>query len=66
MRTSTLGRTLVAMALLAGLGACVSTSLIDRWKDPGFSGPALHKVLVVGVQRTRAGGASGKTAWWPP
>jgi hypothetical protein len=29
----------------------VSTSLIDRWKDPSFSGPPLHKVLVVGVQK---------------
>jgi hypothetical protein len=55
MRTSTLGRALFATALcaalLAGLSACVSTSLIDRWKDPGFSGPPLHKVLVVGVQK---------------
>ncbi len=33
------------------LGGCVNTSLIDRWKDPGFSGPPLHKVLVVGVQK---------------
>ena len=56
MRTSTLGRVipapaLLAAGLLAGLSACVSTSLIDRWKDPAFSGPALHKVLVVGVQK---------------
>jgi hypothetical protein len=51
MRTSTLGRALISIALLAGLSACVSTSLIDRWKDAGFSGPALHKVLVVGVQK---------------
>src|SRR5579863_5819786 len=33
------------------LSGCVSTSLIDRWKDPSFAGPPLHKVLVVGVQR---------------
>src|ERR1039457_288472 len=51
MRTSTAGRAFIAIALLAGLSACVSTSLIDRWKDPTFSGPALHKVLVVGVQK---------------
>jgi hypothetical protein len=51
MRTSTLGRALLTAVLLAGLGACVNTSLIDRWKDPGFSGPPLHKVLVVGVQK---------------
>ena len=55
MRTSTVGGArdgsggaLLAIALLFGLSACVNTSLIDRWKDPGFSGPALHKVLVVG------------------
>ena len=58
MRTSTVGRArdgwggaLLAIALLLGLAACVNTSLIDRWKDPGFSGPSLHKVLVVGVQK---------------
>ena len=51
MRTSTLSRALLGIALLAGLSACVSTSLIDRWKDPGFSGPTLHKALVVGVQK---------------
>jgi len=33
------------------LGGCVSTSIVDRWKDPSFNGPPLHKVLVVGVQK---------------
>src|ERR1700690_1176543 len=51
MGTSTLGRALLGLVLLVGLSACVSTSLIDRWKDPGFSGPPLRKVLVVGVQK---------------
>src|ERR1700684_1895189 len=51
MRTSTLGRALLTAVLLAGVGACVNTSLIDRWKDPGFSGPPLHKALVGGVQK---------------
>src|ERR1700683_3622924 len=58
MRTSTVGRArdgwggaVLGIALLLGLSACVNTSLIDRWKDPGFSGPPLHKVLVVGVQK---------------
>jgi len=51
MRTSTFGRALLTTVLLAGLGACVSTSLVDRWKDPAFNGPPLHKVLVVGVQK---------------
>src|ERR1700733_154389 len=45
------GGALLAGVLLLALSACVNTSLIDRWKDPGFSGPALHKVLVVGVQK---------------
>jgi hypothetical protein len=44
-------RTLIATLVLLGLGACVSTSIVEHWKDPGFSGPALHKVLVVSVQR---------------
>src|ERR1700689_4242590 len=45
------GGALLAGVLLLALGGCVNTSLIDRWKDPGFSGPPLHKVLVVGVQK---------------
>jgi hypothetical protein len=49
MRASTVTPLIVALGL--ALSACVSTSLIDRWKDPGYSGPALHKVLVVGVQK---------------
>lgn len=44
-------RRLFGVACLLALGACVSTSLIDHWKDPAFSGPPLHKVLVVGVQK---------------
>jgi hypothetical protein len=51
MGTSTIGRALGALALILALSSCVSTSLIDRWKDPGYSGPPLHKVLVVGVQK---------------
>jgi hypothetical protein len=49
MRTSILP--LLLLSLLTTLTACVSTSLIDRWKDPSYTGPALHKVLVVGVQK---------------
>jgi hypothetical protein len=45
------GRLLLLAGLAICLGACVSTSLIDRWKDPGYNGPPLHKVLVVGVQK---------------
>jgi hypothetical protein len=31
------------------LGACASTSLVNQWKSPEFSGPPVRKVLVVGV-----------------
>lgn len=59
MRTSIVGRSwparLRAAALLPAAGlllaGCVSTSVIDSWKDPSYSGPPLHKVLVVGVQK---------------
>jgi hypothetical protein len=44
-------RTLFAATVLCALSACVNTSIVERWKDPGFGGPALHKVLVVSVQR---------------
>jgi len=50
MRTSHPLTSLVLTVAL-GLSACVSTSLVDRWKDATYSGPALHKVLVVGVQK---------------
>jgi hypothetical protein len=33
------------------LTGCLSTSLVERWRDAGFNGPALRHVLVVGVQR---------------
>jgi len=39
-----------AMAFaLALLAACASTQLKDTWKDPGFAGPPMHKLLVVGA-----------------
>jgi hypothetical protein len=49
MRTSTF--VLLTLSVLLALTGCVSTSLIDRWKDPAYAGPVLHKVLVVGVQK---------------
>ena len=39
-----------SLGLLA-LSGCISTSLVEHWRDPSFAGPPLHKVLVVGVQR---------------
>ncbi len=50
-RLLTLGIACLLGPCLLSLSGCVSTSLIDRWKDPAFSGPPLHKVLVVGVQK---------------
>jgi hypothetical protein len=50
-RRSILLRPALLLALTALLSACVSTSIIDRWKDPSYTGPPLHKVLVVGVQK---------------
>ncbi len=46
----------LGIALLSG---CISTSLVERWKDPAYQGPPLHKVLVVGVQRD-----SGRRRLW--
>jgi len=31
------------------LGACSSTSLVNRWNDPEFKGPPLQKILVIGI-----------------
>ncbi len=42
---------LLTSLVLTGLSGCISTSLIEHWKDPAFNGPPLHKVLVVGIQR---------------
>jgi hypothetical protein len=39
-----------AVALLA-LSGCISTALVEHWRDASFAGPPLHKVLVVGVQK---------------
>lgn len=47
----TLRFALLTLSALLALDGCVSTALIDRWKDPAYTGPVLHKVLVVGVQK---------------
>jgi hypothetical protein len=39
-----------ALGLLA-LSGCISTSLVEHWRDASFAGAPLHKVLVVGVQK---------------
>ena len=43
-------RAWVFAALL--LGACATTSLMDTWKDPAFSGPPKKRLLVVGVSKS--------------
>ena len=40
-----------ALALLAG---CGSTRLSEHWRDPAWSGPALHNVLVMVVRKEPA------------
>jgi len=41
------------MGLLA-LAGCASTSLTNQWKNPAYGGPAIKKVLVVGVTKQPA------------
>jgi hypothetical protein len=48
MRLSGVRFLLPAAAALV-LGACASTSLVNQWKSPEFSGPPVRKVLVLGV-----------------
>lgn len=47
MRSSLCG--LLAVAAVAVLGACASTSLVNQWKSAEFAGPPVRKVLVLGV-----------------
>jgi hypothetical protein len=42
------GATLLVAALL---GACASTSLVNQWKSPDYSGGPVRKVMVVGVAK---------------
>lgn len=41
----------LVLGLALGLCACMTTQLVDRWQDPSFKGPPLHKVLIVGIER---------------
>lgn len=41
--------------LLAALcSACITTRLVDTWRDPAYSGPPLHKVLACGLHPDEA------------
>ena len=51
MRASRLRVARAALLLPAGLlvAACASTSLVNQWKSPEYTGAPLRKVLVLGV-----------------
>jgi len=53
-RTVMQGPCLLTALLLLGLSGCISTSLVQNWRNPAFIGPPVHRVLVVGVQRDAA------------
>jgi len=44
-------RAILALLLVLVLGGCATTEVSNTWKDPQHSGPALRKVLVVGVTK---------------
>jgi len=44
-------RLLWLAVLWLALAACASTSLVNQWKSPDHVGPAVRKVLVVGVTK---------------
>jgi len=48
---------IVGLCLLAGglLASCGSTSMVSHWRDPGYTGGKLQKVLVLGVSPNPAG-----------
>jgi len=35
--------------IVAFITGCSTTSLVNRWNDPKYTGPALQKILVIGV-----------------
>jgi hypothetical protein len=41
-----------ALAAAIGNGCATSTSLTATWADPAFSGPPVHKVMVIAVRKT--------------
>ena len=53
MRASCGPRVLV-VAALALLAACASTTIVDQWESPGYSGGPFKRLLVVGVTKEAA------------
>lgn len=47
-------RPLLALAAVALLAACATTAIRTAWIDPGFKGPPLRKLIVVGIHGTVA------------
>jgi hypothetical protein len=45
---------LVVLATVSGLLACSSFDLTNSWRSPEFAGPAMRKVLVIGVSQSDA------------
>src|SRR5262249_20261524 len=43
---------LAATGLL--LAACASTHLVNAWREPGYSGPPLTRIMVIGVTKQSA------------
>jgi hypothetical protein len=43
---------LLATGALVTLGGCSTVSVNNQWRDPGFAGPPLSNVLVVGITRS--------------
>lgn len=44
----------IAAGLLMAIAGCSTTHMKETWKDPGFAGPALKQVMVIGVSRSDA------------
>lgn len=42
---------LLTLGAAAGLGACSTTRIVTRWREPSFTGPALKKLMVMGITR---------------
>jgi hypothetical protein len=45
-------RTLLPALALLTLAACTSTSLLEQWRDPGYAGPPVERLMVVSVERS--------------
>jgi len=51
MNRSTVGAALAGAALAAAVVSCASTEVLYQWRKEGYAGPALKKVLVVGIAK---------------